>query len=117
VGFNIDNTDPMLPVYELMLSASFTAETGAAIALSTGSGAYPSNADISILGMTLESAADGREIFSPQRLVEQTFGNSPAPRGHYVFDISDFDREERRVNKTIDGAEDDTLTLINQTPI
>lgn len=51
---------------------------------------YPSNADISHLGVTTDSG--GNTIFSVSHLNEQTFGNTLAPRGHYVLDAFDRDR-------------------------
>lgn len=51
---------------------------------------YPSNADIVWVGM-VESSGD--LIFDAEWLKDQTFGSSPAPRGHYVVDIFNVDRD------------------------
>lgn len=56
---------------------------------------YPSNADIVYLGMIEDS---GDLIFDPEWLRDQTFGSTPAPRGHYVVDIFSIDREDRLNN-------------------
>lgn len=62
---------------------------------------YPSNADIVYLGM-VESSGD--LIFEPDWLKDQTFGSSPAPRGHYVVDLFDIDRETIRTTPDSSGA-------------
>lgn len=62
---------------------------------------YPSNADIVYLGMQ-ESSGD--LIFEPDLLKDQTFGSTPAPRGHYVVDIFDIDRETIRTTPDASGA-------------
>ena len=50
---------------------------------------YPSNADIVWIGM-VEDAGD--LIFDAEWLQDQTFGSSPAARGHYVVDAFNIDR-------------------------
>lgn len=56
---------------------------------------YPSNADIAHLGMVDSS---GDLIFDAEWLKDQTFGGSPAPKGHFVVDAFDIDRETLRTN-------------------
>ena len=51
---------------------------------------YPSNADIVYLGM-VEDAGD--LIFDPEWLHDQTFGSTPAAKGHYITDIFGTDRD------------------------
>jgi len=50
---------------------------------------YPSNADIPYLGMVEDA---GNLIFDPQWLKDQSFGSTPAARGHYIVDIFSTDR-------------------------
>lgn len=69
---------------------------------------YPSNADIAQLG--LKDDGSGNEVFSASTLNETVLGNSEAPRGHYVYNINNFDREARRLSKSLDGTVDSTLT-------
>lgn len=71
---------------------------------------YPSNADIPQLG--LKTDADGNEEFSADTLNETVLGNTEAPRGHYVYDIENFDRNVRLASPGTDGTVDSTLTLL-----
>lgn len=50
---------------------------------------YPSNADIAHLAMVDSS---GDLIFDAEWLKDQTFGGSPAPRGHFIVDVFNIDR-------------------------
>ena len=50
---------------------------------------YPSNSDIVWLGM-VESSGD--LIFDAEWLKDQTFGSTPAPRGHYIVDAFNINR-------------------------
>jgi len=52
---------------------------------------YPSNADVVYLGM-IEDAGD--LIFDPEWLRDQTFGATPAARGHFIMDVFNIDRED-----------------------
>ncbi len=58
-------------------------------------GVYPSNADIIYLA-TAPSAAQGNEevigSYSPFHLDDVTVGNTPAPKGHFIFNAFDQDR-------------------------
>lgn len=58
---------------------------------------YPSNADVVWVGM-VESSGD--LIFDAEWLKDQTFGSSPAPRGHYIVDAFDIARETLRATPT-----------------
>lgn len=71
-------------------------------------GVYPSNADISYLGDITDS--DGDLKFKPLSFDNIDLGSTEAPRGHYIFNITNIDREVRRVSKTLDGS---TLATIN----
>lgn len=62
---------------------------------------YPSNSDIVWLGMVDSS---GDLIFDPEFMKDQTFGSSPAPRGHFIVDAFDIDRETLRTNPTQSGG-------------
>jgi len=46
-------------------------------------GAYPSNADIALLGMVDDG--DGNLIYDPDYLLELTLGNTPAAKGHFII--------------------------------
>lgn len=61
---------------------------------------YPSNADIVWLGM-VEDAGD--LIFDAEWLRDQTFGSTPAPRGHYVVDAFNIDRDAILTDPTQSG--------------
>lgn len=61
---------------------------------------YPSNADIVWLGM-VESSGD--LIFDAEWLRDQTFGSTPAPRGHYVVDAFNIDRDAILTNPQDSG--------------
>lgn len=71
-------------------------------------GVYPSNADVAVLGVKADSG--GNEEFSGTTLDEVVLGNTEAPRGHYVYNINDFDRQTRLLNKNEDGAPSTTIT-------
>lgn len=62
---------------------------------------YPSNADIVWVGMAISS---GDLIFEEDLLKDQTFGSSPAPRGHYILDAFDMDRESIRTSPQGSGG-------------
>jgi hypothetical protein len=57
-------------------------------------GYYPSNADI-IYQSKIPSVPSGKEevlgSYSPSHLPNQNFGNTQAPRGHYILDAFNFD--------------------------
>lgn len=73
----------------------------------TVTGTHPSNADISYLGLKTDN--NGDELFNPQTLRDQTFGNTLAPRGHYVFYAWGVDREAKRISPQEDGSPSTTL--------
>ena len=62
---------------------------------------YPSNADIAHLGMVDSS---GDLIFDAEWLKDQTFGGSPAPKGHFVVEAFNIDRETLRTNPSTGGG-------------
>lgn len=67
----------------------------------TDTGSYPSNADISHLAVVDDGA--GEILFDSSFLEDLTFGNSLAPRGHFVVDAFDIDRETLRQSPTETG--------------
>jgi len=78
-------------------------------------GAYPSNADIPLLGTKANS--DGAVRFSAETLDETVTGNTEAPRGHYVFAISAFDRNSRLSSPGTDGTASTTLGPSTSIPL
>jgi len=56
---------------------------------------YPSNADVVYLGMIED---EGDLIFDPEWLRDQTFGATPAARGHFIMDVFNIDREDGLAN-------------------
>lgn len=74
-------------------------------------GAYPSNADIVSIGVSINE--NGVTTFRPDELNGIDIGNTAAPRGHYVYDINDFDRDARIADKSLDGAPSTTLTQVS----
>lgn len=73
-------------------------------------GTYPSNADSVALGMITN--ADGNLTFDPDYVKDAGLGNSLAPRGHFVYDIADFNRDARLSAPTVDGSPSTTLDLL-----
>jgi len=63
-------------------------------------GEYPSNSDIVWLGMVDSS---GDLIFDAEWLRDQTFGSTPAGRGHYVVDAFAIDRAAIMLDPSISG--------------
>lgn len=64
-------------------------------------GEYPSNADIAYLGMVDDG---GDLIFDPEWLKDQTFGGSPAPKGHYIVEAFNIDRDTLLSNPSTGGG-------------
>jgi len=64
-------------------------------------GDFPSNADIVWIGMVEDQ---GDLIFDPEWLKDQTFGSSPAARGHYVVDAFNIDRAAVIATPTSSGS-------------
>ncbi len=72
---------------------------------------YPSNADIWIYGKNLD-ANDQRMEFHPQLITQEAFGNSPAPKGHFILNIVDGTVVEADEQTTF-VKEIDSVTLLD----
>ena len=72
---------------------------------------YPSNSDIAQLGLRTDSS--GREIFSKATLLDTVVGSTEAPRGHYVYNIAQFDRQDRLDFPDRDGTVSSSVRLIS----
>jgi hypothetical protein len=74
-------------------------------------GIYPSNSDI-IYAARAPSAKSGNEevigSYSPSHLIDQVYGNTPAPKGHYIFGA--FNRDRTNVSG-IEGLEQFVVTV------
>lgn len=68
----------------------------------SGNTSYPSNADIPQLGVKTD--ANGNEVFDKATLDETPIGSTEAPRGHYVYELSDTDRTNRLNNRFVSGV-------------
>lgn len=73
-------------------------------------GVYPSNADILSLGIGAD--AGGNTIFQPGSMRMPLMGNTTAPRGHYVYNIREIDRQARNGAPLVDGVPSATLTKL-----
>ena len=71
---------------------------------------YPSNADVPSVGIIDDGS--GNIVFDADFVVDGEFGNSIAPRGHYVYNISTISRDTRLASPLIDGTPSNTLTLL-----
>ena len=71
---------------------------------------YPSNADIVSLGVSINE--NGVTTFRDDEVRNTNVGNSEAPRGHYVYNINDFNRDARIADKNLDGTESTTLSPV-----
>lgn len=56
----------------------------------TASNSWPSRADIQYLGVTTNGSGD--LAFDRNQLIQQTFGNTPAPNGHFITNAFSQDR-------------------------
>ena len=72
--------------------------------------AYPSNADVASVGIIDDGS--GNIVFDADLVLDAEFGNSIAPRGHFVYPIDDINREARRLSPASDGAPSTTITPI-----
>lgn len=80
------------------------------VAVKGEQGGIPSNADIPVLGLKVDS--NGDEIFSADTLFETVVGSTEAPRGHYIFDIEENrTRDDVLTTKQTDGSVPSTITF------
>lgn len=91
--------------------SSLVEETGLVSLVVTSVSNFPSNADISVLGLKADEA--GNDLFSKATLLNVSMGNSEAPRGHYVYNIKDIDRGSRVAIKSNDGTPNETVQLLS----
>lgn len=73
-------------------------------------GRYPSNADVMSVGIIDDG--NGKLVFDAEFVKEADFGNSVAPRGHYVFSILDFDRDDKLIAPSLDGTPSNTVSVL-----
>jgi len=83
------------------LTAASTTESDPITEYNTVWSVYPSNSDIVWLGMVDSS---GDLIFDAEWLRDQTFGSTPAPKGHYVVDLFNIDRDAILTSPLTSGA-------------
>lgn len=91
------------------------AEKNVAQAFKDKTGFYPSNADVSSVGIIDDG--NGNLVFDSEYVEQADFGNSLAPRGHYVYKVTDIDRLQRQLAPNIDGTTSTTLTVLGTTDI
>jgi len=103
--------DPSIFLYTVTVSPStVVTDVGTYNIKFTGVSDFPSNADIPVLGLKADESGD--ELFSKNTLLNISMGNSEAPRGHYVYNILDVDRDSKIDAKGNDGTPFETVTLI-----
>lgn len=78
-------------------------------------GFYPSNADVPSIGIIDDGS--GNIVFDAEYVKDGEFGNSLAPRGHFVYNIFNIDRDNRILASQPDGAPSSTLSLISTVDI
>lgn len=88
-------------------------EKNVAQAFKDSTGQYPSNADVSSIGIIDDG--DGNLVFDSEYVEQADFGNSIAPRGHYVYNIRDLARLTRVLSPFTDGTPNTTLTPVGST--
>lgn len=81
-----------------------------AVAFDNEVGVYPSNADVMSVGIIDDG--NGKLVFDAEFVKEADFGNSVAPRGHYVFSILRFFRTDKLSLPTNDGTPSTTVSVL-----
>lgn len=72
---------------------------------------YPSNADIAALGDSVNTTS-GEEEFKADTLDNIDLGSTEAPRGHYIFNIRDIERNDKLTDKDNDGSVSTSVTKV-----
>jgi len=73
-------------------------------------GEYPSNSDVASIGIIDDGS--GNIVFDADYVKDGEFGSSIAPRGHFVYDINNINRDTKLATPTNSGAPSTTLTPI-----
>lgn len=91
-GFN-PSLDPILVTKTATSRATFIGTFPDGSQAETGQGVFPSNADI-IYTFKATNATDIKALgaYNPDTLQDVIAGNTPAPKGHFIFDVFDQDR-------------------------
>lgn len=89
---------------------TLASDSGPRIIVAQGVSEFPSNADIPVLGLKADEAGD--DLFSKNTLQNISMGNSEAPRGHYVYNISNIDRESKVSFRKSDGTPSETVSFL-----
>ena len=72
---------------------------------------YPSNSDVVSLAFAALSPS-GITYFNGDQLKTPLTGNTEAPRGHYVYNIREIDRQSKVSNRAADGVPTNTITQV-----
>ena len=72
---------------------------------------YPSNADVSSVGIVDDGS--GNIVFDANLVFDAEFGSSVAPRGHYVYNIFNIDRTVRLTAPEVSGVPSTTVNILS----
>jgi hypothetical protein len=107
--FSVDRSTPN-ELTVVTVENTIVNEATITVAITAEQGGIPSNADIPVLGLKVDS--NGDEIFSADTLFETVVGSTEAPRGHYIFDIEENrTRDDVLSTKQTDGSVPTTITF------
>lgn len=81
------------------------------VAFNTVRSHYPSNADVAYLGDVTNSVGD--LVFSPAAYDNIDTGSTEAPRGHYIYNISNINRSSKLADKLNDGSALPSVVIID----
>ena len=71
---------------------------------------HPSNADVASVGIIDDGS--GNIVFDANLVFDSEFGSSVAPRGHFVYNIFNIDRDARLASPSTSGAPSTTINLL-----
>lgn len=111
--FTVTDSEFVSEIEEYLITvtpATVVSDAGPRTVVREGVTEFPSNADIPVLGLKADEAGD--ELFSKNTLANISMGNSEAPRGHYVYNITNIDRDSRISDKNNDGTPSTTVSFI-----